>query len=394
MTRTAEEILSTVDEAMAAGDLSAANRLLQALKRTGQNLPDIEARLAEIARRLGLDKAVPRPAPAYQVIRGWGAGFWADVGHVALQTIFAESQGRIPIVFWGRESRYYQPGAGNAWDLYFEPMSTVPMAEAEAPGLSYFPGKWTGANLRVPRLNKDSGEGSRVSSLYFLSRPEQVLVSDYYTEPDDVFPWLPAGHAWSGIDPEAAFGAFYRERLRLKPPLALPLDSMARQLLKDRPMLAVHYRTQSSLKILESQDRESVGIEAYFPVIDRHLDANRAGGIFAITDFAPAHAALKERYGARVTRRAVSRLTEAGQISLEWQTHIDGRRLAIEVIFDAYLAARCDAFVGDGASGVSNAVCRLKAWPEGTVTLFRRGGVPLGHIRQHSDPSEWWNPPE
>jgi hypothetical protein len=90
----------------------------------------------------------------------------------------------------------------------------------------------------------------------------------------------------------------------------------------------------------------------------------------------------------------VSRLTEAGQISLEWQTHIDGRRLAIEVIFDAYLAARCDAFVGDGASGVSNAVCRLKAWPEGTVTLFRRGGVPLGHIRQHSDPSEWWNPPE
>ena len=391
MTLTPAQILATVDEAMSVGDLSAANRLLQALKRTGEDLDEIEERLAEIARRLGLDRPPAAPDPAYLLIRGWGAGFWADVGHVALQTILAEGLGRKPVVYWGRESRYYQPGAGNAWDLYFEPMSSANMAEVSVTGLSYFPAKWNAANLRTPRLNKDAGDGSRVSSLYFLNRPENVLVSDYYTEPDDILPWLPT---WRGVDGEAALGAFYRSRLRLKPPLAMPLDSMERQLLKDRPMLAVHFRTQSSIKALEAADRDSVSIEAYFPVIDRHLDANPGGGIFAITDFAPAYAALKERYGVRVTSRSVARLTAVDQLSLEWQTHIDGRRLAIEVIFDTYLAARCDAFLGDGASGVSNAVCRLKAWPEGTVTLFRRSGVPLGHIRQHSDPSSWWNPPE
>ncbi len=393
-TRTAEQILGDADRAMVVGDLSAANRLLQPLKRSGQALDQIEARLAEISRRLGLDRPVPKPAPGYLLIRGWGAGLWGDMNHVMIQLMLAESLGRIPVIHWGQESRYYRPGAGNAWELYFEPVSEATLADLGAAGLTYFPSKWTPSNLRTPRVNKDSGDGSRVSGLYFLNRPEQVLVSDYFTEPDDVLPWLPEGHPWRGVDEEALFAEFYRTRIKLKPQLAAPLDGLERQLLRNRPMLAVHYRTPSRIKLLEARDKDTVGIEDYVPHIDRHLDANPGGGIFMITDFQPAYAALKTRYGERLTSRPVARLDSVDQLSLEWMTQLDGRRLGVEVILDTYLAARCDAFLGDGASGVSAAVCRLKIWPEDAVTLFRRSGLPLGHIRQHSDPSAWWNPPE
>jgi hypothetical protein len=79
--------------------------------------------------------------------------------------------------------------------------------------------------------------------------------------------------------------------------------------------------------------------------------------------------------------------------SLEIHQQHDGVTLGREVVIDTFLAARCDAFIGDGASGVSQAVTRLKHWPEGTATLFRPGHAALaGQIRRHADPSPWWNP--
>jgi hypothetical protein len=50
----------------------------------------------------------------------------------------------------------------------------------------------------------------------------------------------------------------------------------------------------------------------------------------------------------------------------------DGYRLGMEVLLDAVLAARADAFVGDGASNVSCSIAYLKKWPAGRLTLLRR----------------------
>jgi hypothetical protein len=383
----AAAVIERADAALAAGDLSAANRLLQPLADDERK----HARLAEIARRLGFDRPVPPPDPAFHLIRAWGAGFWGDMMHVALQLALADGLGRVPLVHWGRESRYRRPGTMNAWELYFEPVSIATLDDLQRPGLSFFPPKWTAGNLRTPRLNKDAGEWSRMSGLYFWNRPESVTVADFYTEPDDIFPWSPR---WAGIDPETVLGRIYRERVVLKPYLAVMLDRLAGELLDRRPMLAIHYRAPAFVKMLEARDKDTVDVAAYVAAIDRFLDAHPEGGLYLMTDYAPAVSDFVTRYGGRVKRREVTRLADAGQQSLEYLTDLDGRTLAVEVILDVHLAARCEAFVGDGASGVSIAVRRLKEWPQGAVTLFRAPGAwPAGQVRQHSDPSPWWNPP-
>jgi hypothetical protein len=381
------EILARADAALAAGDLSAANRLLRPLDASSA----ATSRLEEIGQRLGLDHPVTRPDPAYHLIRAWGAGFWGDMMHVALQLALAESLGRTPMVYWGRESRYRRPGTANAWELYFEPVSAATLDDVLRPGLTYFPPKWTAANLRTPRLNKDSGEWSRLSGLYHLNRPENVTVADFYTEPDDIFPW---SKRWAGADPEAVAADIYRTRFRLKPYLAMMLDRLEGELFDSRPMLGVHYRAPAFVKMLEARDKDTVDVATYMVAIDHYLDAHPAAGIYLMTDYAPAEVAFAERYGDRLRRRPVTRLDDAAQQSLEYLTQLDGRTLAVEVILDVYLATRCDAFIGDGASGVSIAVRRLKEWPADQITLFRTPGAwPAGHVRQHSDPSPWWNPP-
>src|SRR5690606_13697462 len=63
-----------------------------------------------------------------------------------------------------------------------------------------------------------------------------------------------------------------------------------------------------------------------------------------------------------------------GPVGLHFREGADGRRLALEVIRDVYLAARCDAFVGLGPSNVSHMVYHLKDWPDQRCVL-------LGEVR-------------
>ena len=51
----------------------------------------------------------------------------------------------------------------------------------------------------------------------------------------------------------------------------------------------------------------------------------------------------------------------------------DGRKLGEEVVMEAFLAARCDAFLGNGASNVSTAIRHLKDWAPGRLRADRRG---------------------
>ena len=171
------------------------------------------------------------------------------------------------------------------------------------------------------------------------------------------------------------------------------MDRLEAQLLKRRPAIAVHYRTQGGPKIMESSDKQALMPDAFVATIDGYLKDRPDGGVYLMTDFAPAVAYFRERYGERLSCRDVIRVERAEEHSVEIHLQHDGVALAHDVIFDSYLAARCEAFVGDGASGVSQAITRLKDWPAGTMALFRPGEMaPPGQVRRHSDPSRWWNP--
>lgn len=406
--RLIDETLGRAQAAMHEGDLSRANRLLQPLHAAGHASAASHQMLAIIAAELGLfdhserhmaaARRLAAPAggrPRYLLIRAWGAGFWADVQHTIHGLVLAEATGRIPIVFWGRESRYRRAKVEDAWRLYFEPVSALTIADAERDGLSIFPPKWTRSNLREARVNKDQGEWSSLSGLYLLNRSEDLAVFDFYTELDDIAPWLAPGHPLAAADVEPKMGRLFRRHLRLRPEFIAELDRLAAVILRRRPTIAMHYRTQSLIKITESADRRGLGPDRYVEVIDRYLQREPEAGIHLLTDFAPAVQYFQERYGDRVTMLDVARVATVDEKTLELLPQHDGVMLGQQVILDTYLALRCDAFIGDGASGVSLAVTRLKDWPSGTATLFRPGQATLpGRVRRHSDALPWWNPPE
>jgi protein O-GlcNAc transferase len=406
--RLIQETLARAQKALHEGDLSRANRLLQRLHAAGHGDAASHQMLAIIATDLGLfdharrhmDEARRRAPgadgrPRTLVIRAWGAGFWADVLHTIHGLALAEATGRTPIVHWGRECRYRRAGIEEAWRLYFEPVSALSLADVERDGLSIFPPKWTRANLREIRVNKDEGEWSQLSGLYLVNRPEDVAVLDFFTELDDLAPWFAPGHPLADADPEPELGRLYRRHLRLVPGLGNELERLEATLIRRRPTIAMHFRTQGLPKVTEAADRKGLGPEPFVEAINRYLASHPEAGIYLTTDFAPAVLYLRAIYGDRVACREVTRIERIEDQSLEIHQQHDGVVLGREVVLDTFLAARCDAFIGDGASGVSHAVTRLKDWPEDAVTLLRPGQTALaGQIRRHGDPSPWWNPPE
>lgn len=401
-----QETLARAQRALHEGDLSRGNRLLQRLHAAGHADAASHQMLAVIATELGLFGHAehhvaearrlappPRAGARYLLIRAWGAGFWADVLHTVHGLALAEASRRVPVIYWGRECRYRSPGVDDAWRLYFEPVSSVTARDLTRGRRSFFPPKWTAENLRFQRVNKDQGEWGATSGLYLLNRTEDVTVFDFFTELDDLAPWFAPGHPLAAADPEPALGELYRRHLRLKPDLAAEVGRLEAELLRGRPHIAVHYRTQGIPKILESVDKQALHPDAFIETIERFLEDHGDGGVYLMTDYAPAVGFFRERFGERLACREVTRVDSHDQHSVEIHLQHDGVALARDVILDSYLAARCEAFVGDGASGVSQAITRLKAWPADRVTLFRPGQMaPAGQVRRHSDPSPWWNP--
>ncbi len=61
------------------------------------------------------------------VIGNQGAGFFSCFHSTLNQIMWCEEQGKIPVVYWGENSQYYDAdgysGRMNAWEYYFEPVS-------------------------------------------------------------------------------------------------------------------------------------------------------------------------------------------------------------------------------------------------------------------------------
>jgi hypothetical protein len=314
--------------------------------------------------------------PGYLLIRGWGCGFWGEVNHVAVQLALSEIMGREPVVYWGSELRYRAPGIENAWEAYFEPVSAAGIADIERSASAYFPGQWTSANLRTSQVLPLRESAQRnphgLTALAGLGRPEPVVVADGYNEMSDVLAWAAPGHPLSKLPVAAVARRMFAERIRLKADLRRRVADLAAQHLAGRPTLAMHYRSQQRDKQAESLEVHSLAIEHYFEPADRFIATHPNGRIFLLCDLDPAVEICQARYGERLVTLPRQRLADADLLDVGLDQGRDGHQLALEVLEDAYLAAECDFFLGDGASGVSCSIAVLKDWPEGRIRLLRR----------------------
>lgn len=325
-----------------------------------------------LAQARAMKPAEPHPGPRYLVAREWGQGFWADVDHAATLMLAAELTGRTPVVWWGDTTLYRGEGSpANAWEAFFDPVSGVGAGELSAPGLSVYPPKWSRAGATGPLRNRWSGEGSRVSVLELLSRPENVVVADFYTPLATVARWA-QGRVLEPLE-------LVREARRtvgLLHPLAAQVQA-ARTIRAGwgtDPVVALHIRGTD--KFVEAGNTQ----EVHETLINDAAEHCRATGarLFLLTD----SASTVERLRGVLHRRLITMdaTRSDGEEGLHLSRRHDGRRLGDEVLRDTLLACQCDAFYGLGWSNVASMVMRLREWPAGMCRI-------LGPIQP-----EWPNP--
>ena len=334
--------------------------------------------MAQAARALA---AAPAPKalarPRYLLIKAWGYGFWSDMDHVVGQLLLAELTGRTPVVHWGANTLFGASDVSNAFELYFRPVSGATQDGLAAWGQSFFPAKWSAANLRDENVAKFQGPGSRTSSLHLLARDEDVVVSDFHGKVVDLMAWIEPDSPWHGLDYAAVYRRLFARYIQLQPALQARVDAFADARMAGRRWVAVHVR--GSDKVTELRDLALVNAQ-YQQRIETMLQADPALGIFLLTDSEHFAREYRQRYGDRVLAADVARSADA--TGVHYAGH-EGRKLGEEVVLDAFLAARCDAFLGNGASNVSTAIRHLKDWAPGTFELIGTDFLTLPNLMLH-----------
>jgi hypothetical protein len=278
--------------------------------------------------------------------------------------LLADITGRTPIVHWGRNILFREPDAVEAFSQFFEPVSPSRLSDLQAPGLDFYPAKWSSQNLLQEDLQKWEGTGSRCSGLYLLGRHEHVVVSDFHTKVQDLMPWIPAHSPSAGRSRSEIYRALVQKYLRLKPHLQARIEEHWAKQLQGRNWLAVHVR--GSDKVHEIKHLHAVN-EAYYGAIDQILSVNPALSIFLLTDSVPMLQCFQERYGDRIVTLDVIRSDT--QTGVHYAGH-SGKVVGEQVILDAWLASRCEFFLGNGGSNVSVGIRHLETWKPGTFFLL------------------------
>jgi hypothetical protein len=307
---------------------------------------------------------VPAPDRArYLLIREWSQGFWSDVDHVLGMCVLAEVTGRLPVVWWGAQSRFSASPEVNAWEQFFAPVSAATMADLD--DVQRFPAKWRGAPLTGPVRGRWTGPDSRLTGLKLIDRDEPVVVSDFHSGMRALVAWLPASHPLSGKALRTTYHAFARRYLRPRPEILAEVDQFAAAHFGSRPMIAAHIR--GSDKVTEVSELNGV-VQGYLDVLDQRLRARPEAGLFVLTDDERVRAACEARYGGRVVMTRCARSSSGTGVHFLEQR--DPARTGVEVMVDAYLATRCTEFIGLAASNVSLYVSYLHDWPPYSYNLI------------------------
>jgi hypothetical protein len=389
----ADEGKQGVRLALERGDLQRADKRCRAQLERFPADPDFQLLLAELAVRIGrmksaraaLNKAealggasspalraavepvdqAPPAGPRYLLITEWGHGFWSDVAHVLGSLLLAEMTNRIPLVHWGDNSLFSPSDGANAWTRYLEPVSGANLSELAAPGHSYFPPPWNAAATQSARGEPVRTERPRDSyGLGLLPRTESVVVSDTWVGVSDLIPWLEPGDPLHGKSRIEVTRYLVEKYLHLRPNIRTGIDAFAAQVLAKSKCLGVHIR--ASDKVAEVKDLADVNAQ-YIPWVEAFLADKPDWRIFLLTDSQSTLQTFLSRFPGRIIATASHRTD--GRFGIHYSGH-DPVEVAQQVIIDTYLATRCDAFVGNGASNVSLAVEYLRDWPDGTYALL------------------------
>lgn len=299
----------------------------------------------------------------FLVIKAWGYGFWSEGHHLAGQLLLAELTHRTPVILWGTNCLFRREGDVDASGHFFEGLSAAKLEDLPRSG-SLFPPKWTWDNLLEEDRCKWEGEHSRMAAQYLFARPEQVVVSDFYSTIASIRPWIGPSSRHFGKSDDEIYAEIFQSRLRPAAAIASRAEAFFEQRMRSRSWIGVHVR--GSDKVLESPSLPRTNA-AYFGIIDRIRGEHPGLGVLLLTDSLAAVEEYRGRYGQDLLFAEAIRA--GGQVGVHLAGH-DGVALGEEVFIDTLLALKCDFFLGNQTSNVSLAVASLRDWPEGRLQLL------------------------
>jgi hypothetical protein len=323
-------------------------------------------RLGQPAPTLTVGDAAPQVAgEKFLLIKAWGNGFCSDLDHTLGHLLLAEMTGRTPVVHWGRNSLFGRDPEQDAFREFFEPVSSTGIDDLMGEGYDFWPPKWDVASLREENRQKLAGAWSRLPGIVYLNRPERVLVADYHAGVVSLLPWVRPGHPLHGASVETATRWLVKKYLRLKPEIAKEVEEFAGARFTQRPVIAAHIRGSDKQK--EDPDLMKK-ISVYPRAIQQVATGAWFWSLFLLTDWEPIRQQFAKMFpGNLITTECTRTETQTG---LHYQGFPDRVRLGAEVIRDAWLAARCDSFVGMGSSNVSCLIYHLKEWTPGSTVII------------------------
>ena len=295
----------------------------------------------------------------YLLIKAWGYGFFSDVGHVLGQLLISEFTERLPIVYWGKNSLFGDGTEVNAFEHYFESFSKLSINEFQKNTYSYWPPKWNNANLKSDDVNKWQGPYSRMAGQYLLNRPENVVISDFYSGIIDIKPWIPSNHPLFKLSINEIYYYLVNKYLHPKTLIKKRVDSFLHNKLMKSAFIAVHAR--GSDKALELKNLNSVN-KQYEDIIDKKILLDPSLKIFLMTDDTRILNRYYELYGDKVIVTKSQRTNN--NTGVHYKNSSNSLELGLEVMTDVYIAAKAKTFIGNGWSNTSQIVRYLKRWSE------------------------------
>lgn len=335
------------------------------------------------------------------LIKAWSYILWADVNHVLGQLLIAELTNRIPVVYWSTYCLHNGFVQTNGFELYFEPVSNYTIFNIAKPDYTFYPPIWDCDNLLIEDKNKETWAYRSIGD--FMCSNANVVVCDVHFDVYEIIPFIKKTHPAYGMTVNQIYRYLFNKYIKIKPDIEMEIQGFYNSWLKgSHPVLAVHVRrfdkdwefdttnfqTNHKLQILclnkyKKKTKEKTEKKCktrrrgkviepnkvYHPEIRKCIEKYNIKKIFLLTDCEETVKEYRELYGSKVVLTDCIRIPGDGTVS-DLENPMVKRRRGIELIKDAYIASKCDFFIGNDFSSLSRAVTQIKDWPGGSVKLL------------------------
>lgn len=337
----------------------------------------------------------------FLLIKAWSYILWADVEHVLSQLLIAELTDRIPVVYWPTYCLHNGFIHTNGFELYFEPVSQYTIFDVAKPEYTYYPPVWDQNNLLIDDPSRDTWVYRNIGEM--LTCKSDVLVGDVYFDMYNLIPFIKKDNPAYGMTVRQIYRYLFKKYIRIKSDIKIEIEGFYNSWLRDNaPILAVHvckpdkdqtilknankqyskFQSKSYSKDLKDSIEKKVKAsrmpwrwktilpnEAYHNEIKKCIDRYDIKKIFLLTNSEELLKEYKQRYGSMIVSTECKRLTNDDN-NFHLESPMIQRRRGIEVLKDTFIAAKCEFFIGNDFSSMSQAVVNLKEWPNSNVKLL------------------------